>query len=177
MSSTRAQINLSLTASEEFTASEVPSAQTASERTLKSGSGNNLAQSLHATSTPAVTKPPVSLKITIGGAPTTINLAAIAAAVIPPTATRTVDMTTAKLVTCTLRTADDNDGAVTIAPGDADPYPIFGAGKDIDMPKGMQIALTSRIASQLPAVGAAVKNVKISGTSGDELYIDMLFGT
>lgn len=177
MSTVRAQVNLSLVAAEEFTTTEVPGAATVSERTLKRGSGNNVSLSLNATSVPAVTKPMISFAVTIAGT-ITLDLTAIAAAAIPATATRTVDLTGAKVVGFTLRAKSTNVAAINVAPGGSHPYPIFGTGNDIDVPKGLQITGCFRdVASQLPAVSGSVKNIDISGTNADVLYIDLLTGT
>ncbi len=177
MSSITAQVNLSVVAAEEFTTTEVPGAGTVSERTLRTGKGNNASLTLNGTSTPAITKPMISLTITISGT-ITLDLTAIAAVAIPATATRMVDLTGAKVVGFTLRAKSTNVAAINVAPGGSHPYPIFGAGNDIDVPKGLQIAGCFRdVASQLPAVSGTVKNIDISGTNADVLYIDLLTGT
>ena len=177
MSVTRAQINLSVLASEEFTAVEAPGAATVSERTLKAGGGNAASLQLNATSTPALTKPPISKEITIAGT-ITLDLTAIAAAAIPAAATRTVDLTGAKVVAFTLRGKSTNVAAINVAPGSSNPYPMFGTGNDIDVKPGLQISGSFRdVASTMPAVSSTVKNIDISGTNGDVLYLDLLFGT
>lgn len=179
MSTKRAQFTLSLTASEEFTAAEAPGAGTVSERTLKVGAGNNLSQQLTESSTPAITAAPISLEITIGGAATTLDLTAITGGVLPPSATRTIDLTGKKLVGYNLRAADDNADPITIGVGAAaDPYPIFGAGRDKDIEPGEQAAGCFRgVASSKPAVAAGVKEIEIDGTAADVLYLDLYFGT
>jgi hypothetical protein len=176
MSTKRAQFNLSFTGSEEFTAAEVPGAGTVSERTLKVGAGNTLANQVSETGTPLISGAPVSLTVTIAG-PITLDFTALAAAVLPPSATRTVDMTGKKLIGMHLRAKSDNAAVITVTPG-TDPYPIFGTAKDIDVPPGASVALCFRdVASSLPAVAAGVKDVDFSGTNDDVLYVDLFFGT
>lgn len=176
MSTIRAQVNLSVLASEEFTAVEVPSAGTVSERTLKSGGGNQASLQLSSTTTPSLTMPPISKTVTIAGT-ITLDLTAIAGAVVPPSATRTVDLTGAKLVAFTMRAADANAAAINVAPGAANPYPMFGTANDLDVKPGEQISGSFRaVASSKPAVSGTVKTLDISGTNGDILYLDLLFG-
>lgn len=177
MSTTRATIDLSVLAQEEFTATEVPGAGTVSERTLKTGGSNQASLQLSSSSTPSLTKPPISKTITIAGT-ITLDLTAIAAAAIPAAATRTVDLTGAKLVAFTLRAKSDNAAAINVAPGASNPYPMFGTANDLDVKPGEHISGSFRdVASSKPAVAGAVKTIDISGTDGDVLYLDLLFGT
>lgn len=177
MSSIRAQINLSVLASEEFTATEMPGAATVAERTLKAGGSNQANLQLNSTTTPAVTKPPISKVITISGT-VTIDLTAVAAAAIPAAATRTVDYTGAKLVGFTARGKSSNVAAINIAPGASNPYPMLGTGNDIDVKPGFQISAAFRdAASSCPAVSGTVKTLDITGTNGDILYLDLIFGS
>ena len=163
---------------EVFTAAEAPSAATESERTVNVGA-QNFAKSLGATTVPAVTGPPISRKITLGGGITTIDLTAAAVLAMPNSATRTYDFTGKKVVAFLLRTdAANNVAGVNIAPGAATPYPLFGTGNDITLlpDSALQFAFKAT-ASALPAVSGTVKHIDISGTSGDILYLDMYLGT
>lgn len=175
-SSTTVAVNLRVNGQEVHDAADVPSAANQAQRTVNTA-GNDLSTTLNATSTPAVTKPPISRKITIGGSPTDLDLTAIQGLTVPAGATRTLDMTGAKLVAAVFHAASANTGAVTIGPSGSNDYALFGASNDIDLPKGMQINLCHRIASQLPAVSGTAKIIRISGTSGDILYVDLYFGT
>lgn len=177
MSTTRAQINLSLLASEEFTATEMPAAGSVAERTLKIGGSNQVSLQLSDATTPAVNAAPISRVITIAGT-ITLDFTAIAAAVMPAGATRTLDLTGKKLVGFTLRAKSDNSAVINVAPGGSNPYPFFGTGNDIDVKPGQQICGVFRdVASSCPAVAAGVKTIDISGTNGNILYLDLLFGT
>lgn len=177
MSTKRAQVVFSVLHTEEFTAAEVPSAGSVSERTLRSGKGNDANLSLSESTTPAVNKAAISKTVTISGT-ITIDLTAVAAAAIPAAATRTVDLTGGKLVAFNMRAASANVAAINVAPGASNPYPMFGTGNDLDVKPGEQIAGSFRdVASSKPAVAGAVKTIDISGTNGDILYLDLLFGT
>lgn len=177
MSTMRGQINLSVLASEEFTAAEAPSAGAVSERTLRTGKGNALDQTLNSTTTPKITKPAISRSIELGGSPTVLNLTAVAAAAIPAAASRSIDLTGAKLVAFSLRADDENADPILVGPGaSSDTYDLFGTGIDLPISPGQQIAGSFRIAPDTPAVASGVKNIEISGTSGDILYLDLLFG-
>jgi hypothetical protein len=175
-STTTVSVNLRINGQEVHDAADVPSAANQSQRTVNTG-GNDLSQTLNATSTPAVTKPPISRKITLGGAPTDLDLTAIQGLTIPSGATRTLDMTGAKLVAAVFHAAAANTAAVNVGPSGSNDYALFGAGNDIDIPKGMQINIAARIASQLPTVGGTAKIIRLSGTSGDIINVDLYFGT
>lgn len=178
MSEISTQVRIEVLSSEVFTAAEVPGAGNVSERTLKTGRGNQTSLSLNGTSTPPVTKPTISKKIELGGSPTVLDLTAVAAAAIPAAATRTVDMTGAKLVSYSLRADDGNADPILVGPGgSSNTYDLFGTGIDLPIEPGQHIASAFRIASSLPTVGAGAKNIEISGTSGDDLYLDLVFGT
>lgn len=174
-STTTVSVNLRINGQELHDLADVPSAANQAQRTVNTG-GNDLSQTLTATSTPAVTKPPISRKITLGGSPTDLDLTAIQGLAIPAGATRSIDMTGAKLVAAVFRAADANVGAVTVGLSGSNDYAPFGAGNEIDIPKGLQIDISSRIAAQLPAVSSTAKIIRLSGTSGDIIYVDLYFG-
>jgi hypothetical protein len=178
MSATKVEFTIRATGREIFDATEAPSAASELQRTMTVGAATTLAKQLNSSSTPKVDKPPVSLKITLGGSPTTINLAAIAGLALPPSATRTLDMTGAKVVGAVMQAPVANVAAVNVAPGAGAPYPLFGAGNDVDVEPGETIGKCfAGIASNKPAVSGSVKNIDVSGTLGDVLYIDLYLGT
>jgi hypothetical protein len=174
-STTTVSVNLRINGQEVHDAADVPSAANQAQRTVNTG-GNDLSQTLSSTSAPSITKPPISRKVTIGGSPTDLDLTAIQGLTIPSGATRTLDMTGAKLVAAVFRAADANTGAVTVGPSGSNDYALFGSGNDIEVPKGLQINISSRIAAQLPAVSGTAKIIRLSGTSGDIIYVDLYFG-
>lgn len=89
-----------------------------------------------------------------------------------------VDGTGKKVQALRLRAPADNAAAVTVAGGDASPYEPFGAGNSLDVPPGGEI--TCYFAEQLDDVsdtsGSAAKNLKLSGTADDTLYVEILLG-
>jgi hypothetical protein len=178
MSATKVDVTIRGSGREIFDTTEAPSAASELQRTANVGSATSLSVSLNGNTTPKVDKPPVSLKITLGGSPTTINLTAIAGLALPPSATRTLDMTGAKVVGVFLDAPATNVAAVNVAPGASTPYPLFGTGNDVEIDRGETLGKAfGGIASNKPAVSPTVKNIDVSGTAGDVLYIDLYLGT
>jgi hypothetical protein len=177
MSTTTADLTLRVQGKEVFTPAEVPSAPDAQSRTLSAG-GASISSKLSSTSVPPITKPPVSLTITLGVGITTIDLTAVSGLSVPP-GTRTLDMTGARVALAMLKADPANTNPVNVAPGAANPYPLFGAGNDVNVDKGRVIASGyDGVASQQPLVSGTVKNIDISsGVAGDKLYLDLYFGT
>jgi hypothetical protein len=167
-----------LSGREVFTTAEAPSAANEENRTLRVGN-HNVNKALGATTTPAVTGPPISRAITLTSAVITqIDLTAAAVLSLPAAATRTYDFTAKKVVAFLIRTAAANNAAgVNIAPGAANPYPLFGTANDITLLPDSEIQFGFlATASALPAVSGTVKNIDITGTTGDIVYIDMYLG-
>lgn len=172
MSSTNATVSIQVLASEVFTASEVASGANEADRTIKSTV--KLAATLTSTTTPSVTKPPVYKSL---AATATIDLTAVQAAAMPNSATRSVDMTGAKVVGAVLKAGAANASAVNIAPGASNPYPLFGTANDIDLKPGMVVAIgLNGVASQLPAVSSTVKNIDVTISGSDTVEILLLLG-
>jgi hypothetical protein len=117
MSATTVEVTLRVKATEVFTAAEAPAAPDDQSRTLTTG-GLTLTARRNATTTPKVDKPPVSLTITLGGSPTTIDLTAVAGLGMPP-GLRTLDMTGAKVIDAVLRANATNVAPINVAPGAA----------------------------------------------------------
>lgn len=177
MSTTKVEVTLRLAGREIFTAAEAPGAASEQERTARTGNAS-ISDAHSPTTTPRVDKPPVSLEITLGGSPTQIDLTAVAGLALPPSATRTLDLTGAKVVDVLLSAPATNVAAVNVAPGAANPYPLFGTGNDIDVAPGETIASGFKgVATSKPAVSGTVKRIDVSGTSGDKLKIDLYLGT
>lgn len=174
-STTTVSIGLRCSGQEVHDAADFPAGASQAQRTVNI-SGNDYSATLTATSIPPVTKPPVSRKITLGGSPTDIDLTAVQGLAVPASATRTLDMTGAKLTAFVLRADAENDDPVTVGPSGSNDYALFGAGNEIDIPPGVQINGVCRAASEFPAVGGTAKIIRVSGTSGDILYADLYFG-
>lgn len=173
MSSTTATIVLNLSAAEVFTSTEFPAGASEADRTIRSTL--KLTQSMSSSTTPKVDKPPISQKI---AATTTIDLTAVQGAVMPSTATRSIDLTSAKIVAAIFRAKTTNTSAVNIAPGGSDPYPIFGTGNDIDLKPGMVVGVGfDGVATTLPAVSSTVKNITVTIAGSDSVEVILLAGT
>jgi hypothetical protein len=177
MSSTYLDLKLRADAREIFTAGEAPSARNESERTLRGGQAP-AGQTLGPDSTPAIEGPPISRQITLAGSTVTIDLTAAAVLALPGSASRTHDFSAKKVVCVVLRADGDNADPITVAPGVSNPYAIFGASKDIDIAPGMTVAaFFADVPSSLPAVAGGAKEIDISGTTADILYVDLYLGT
>lgn len=180
MSSTSLDLSFRCTGREVFTAAEAPAAGTEQQRTLQTGT-NGFSKTLNGSSTPKLDQPLISREITLGGA-TTLDLAAIAALALPSAATRTVDLTGKKLKAVLLRSKSTNNAAgINIAPGAANPYPMFGAGNDITLYPDAELMMAFRATEPpagIPAVAAGAKEIDLTpGAAGDVLYIELYFGT
>jgi hypothetical protein len=73
---------------------------------------------------------------------------------------------------------DGNTGDITIQGGDSDPYELFGSGLSVEIPPGgSQI---NYFADQLADVGltsgVTATDIKVSGTTGDVVDIEMVIG-
>lgn len=178
MSATKLNLTLRLEGQEIFTTVEAPFAVTAAQRTLSIG-GNNLSARLGASSTPKIDKQPVSLLITLGSGVTTIDLTAIAGLAMPPGATRTLDMTAAKLVAWIIAADADNTNDVLVDGAVLTPYPLFGSGKSrLFNPGEVAASCFNGVASGKPLVSSTVKNIGLSsGHAGDIVGLDLYFGT
>lgn len=158
------------TATEILDAASVANAATADGRTLRSDA-LNVTQSLSGSTTPPVNNV-VQLNLAGTGAAQTINLTAA-----PKSAGRTADLSGKKLVALILKAPAANVSAVTIAPGAANPYPPFGAGKSILLDPGevLQKTFLKDKATAKPAVAGAVKNIDITIAVGDTLAALLIF--
>lgn len=172
MSSKTVEVSLSFTSVEILTALEAPSAKTDSERTIRQ-SAMATKLTLNGTSLPAVTQPASVQTLTMTGSAVQVDLTALAGLAMPPTATRTLDLTGAKIIAFHFRPRSSNVGAITVAPGAATPYPLFGTAHPITLQPGQEIGCAfSGVASTLPAVSPTVKRIDFTGTMGD--LIDVL---
>ena len=177
MSSTFLETTLRFNAREVFTAAEAPAAATEEHRTLRAGA-HSLSKTYGLTTIPKVDKPPISRTITLTtGVPVTIDLTAAAALVLPNGATRNVDYTGAKVKAWLIRTKKENAANVTIG-GGANPYELFGAAVSLVLGKDAELVMAFReTESNLAAVAAGAKNLRLDGTTGDVVYVDLILGT
>ena len=167
------QVDLDLNGTEVLDAVDAPAASDEDKRTLKAN-GFGLSATLDASSTPAAEVGPIVQEITIGSGTTTIDLTAAPL----QGEGRVADCTGKKLIGYFFHADKDNSGDVTIAEGASNGYPLFGSGNDLVLGPGRQEgAAVSGVASPYTAVASGDKTLDISGTSGDKLTVEMIFGT
>jgi hypothetical protein len=161
---------LNMTGAEVLDTTDVPSGNATSDRQLTHNALNTSGQ-LSSSTSPDV-EFAVTQEITISGT-TTIDLTAA-----PKSASRTQDLTGKKLVSMIIEADANNSGNTTVAPGSANPYPLFGSGNSILVLPGETIGKTIRsgTATNHPAVSGTVKNIDVSGTASDVVKILMYFG-
>lgn len=175
MSTTRASIQQAVTATEILDQSETPAAASDQGRTLQYGAFN-VSSSLTDQTTPAIEAPPAAARIELDNSgATTLDLTAMPLA---RDASKTHDYTGKRVVAAILKAGAANAGAITIAPGASDPYPLFGAGNEVDLAPGMALQISFvGVGSGAPAVASGAKTIDISGTEGDALDVFFLLGT
>jgi hypothetical protein len=179
MSTTEGQITLLLDGTESLTTAESPGA-TAQQRQLRTGGKGLNRVTLTSASTPKLDKPLIAFLITgNSGSPTTIDLTAVQAMANPIGSTRLKDLTGAKIKAFLFETDAANVGTVTIAPGGSNPYPLYGAAKDIILGPGrVEASAFKGIESNLAAVAAGAKTITFTfGTTGDKIYVELWPGT
>lgn len=115
----------------------------------------------NAGSTPAVSAHAASQQALTAGA-ATIDLTALTGA-----NGVSVDMTGKKIEFVKLIAAADNGAAITVEPGAANGYNLFGASFAIVLQPGQEI--TVKLAEGAPDVGATAKEIDLSGTGDDSL--------
>lgn len=174
MSTSTAAVRMQATIREILTALEAPQATNEAGRTLEHGA-YNLSRTLSASSTPALESPPSAQDITITAGTTTLDLTALKLARDNGT---TYDYTGKKVIGAIFKTDPDNAGAVTIAPGSSNPYPLFGATNEKDIGPGrMDMFFFDEVGSNLAAVSGSAKTIDITGTEDDVVTVVLLFGT
>lgn len=164
-------VDLSMNTTEVLDATDVPAGSSANDRTLRHN-GFNLSVALNVDSEPKVSRV-VPIKITLGGS--TYELVLTAA---PKSAGRSEDLTGKKVVGWIAQADAENDDPIVIAPGDDDPYPLIGDDNAQELQPGETRAscFVTGTATPLPAVAPTVKQIDISGTAGDVLYLQLLLG-
>jgi len=122
----------------------------------------------------------VADELTIGGAATTIDLTSDAPVIGAvdgngdPAASE--DLTGKKLMAVILETPTTNTDPVTVKPGAANGYDLFGASitQGIKLPKGENLQKVCS-QTQYDAVAAGDKNITFDGTNGDVIRYILIF--
>jgi len=70
------------------------------------------------------------------------------------------------------------NATMNIAPGGANPYPLFGTGNDVDVPAHATIDnwIAFSLLEGLPDVSGTVKNITITGTGTQSFKIGIVLG-
>lgn len=130
------------------------------------------AATLSASTTPPVTKT-FSDDIALVAGAGTLNLSTLAG----PLST-TIDFTGLKVQVIKLVAASTNTGGITVAKGDAQPYNLFGednvSSETVEVLPGDAVLIVHNETTE--DVGAAIKNIKFTGTGTDTLRIMLVAG-
>jgi hypothetical protein len=108
-----------------------------------------------------------------GAASTTIDLTAL-----DDIEGATITAAGKKVQMVRLQAQDTNVDVITVAGGDSDPYELFGAGNSVDIQPGQEVYLY--FPDVLPDIGTTsgvtATDIKISGTGGDVLNVEIGIG-
>jgi hypothetical protein len=101
----------------------------------------------------------------------------------PTTGVAGVDATGKRLLWIEIYVDPATAAAVNVAPGAANPYPLFGAANDFDLPPGVAMIVNQRKesdgtapAARFPAVAGAVKTLDVTITGAGTVYWHAGFG-
>lgn len=145
-------------------------APAASDQTVNTNQFNPDQSSYSPTTTPPVKYHcAFTLKLVAGAK--SIDLTAVAEAATGVT----IDGTGLKVQAFRIRGAPGL-GALTISPGAANPYPMFGAAKSIIYPAGCTKAWCFEFDGKLSPIGAAAKEIDFSGVGTEEFPVDLYIG-
>jgi hypothetical protein len=92
---------------------------------------------------------------------------------LPGTADAVVNANGLKLQALLVANREGN-ATLNIAGGDANPYPLFGAGNDVDVPAGGRLAFY--FPEGLPDVSGTAKTVKFTGSGTQSFDLLVVFG-
>lgn len=161
----------SIRINEEVTAVLTLEAPQVEGQQVNTNSLNTSNRTLDDTTSPAVTKYGC-VDVTLGASATEIDLTALA-----DIEGNSQNCTGLKVQGMRVITDPDNDGNVTVGPGDTNGYDIFtngGSAAGIDFEPDSDVL--HRWNEQKPDVSASDKIIKISGTEGDIASIEVWLG-
>lgn len=73
-----------------------------------------------------------------------------------------------------IQAAADNAAVVNVAPGDTNPYALFGSANDVDVPPAG--LLHARFNDELADVASGAKNIKLTVGHGDVVSVEIILG-
>lgn len=149
---------------------------TAAQRTVTS-SDYDLNETLDSTTTPAVDDL-MAYQLNLSGGTDTIDFtaAAIIGAESAGAPAASEDLTGKRVCHVEFECPTTNSYEVTIAPGAANPYPIFGAANDFTLKPDSKFAYTVH-SNALPTISSTVKTIDITGNAADVLNLKIAFET
>ncbi len=150
-----------------MTANETVTLDSASDATITQSGFNLSGVRLNSASTPAVTKSAYHDYAFTAGA-VTIDLTALADAV-----NVAFSGTGLKVQTVIIKNPTGN-GAITLVPGAANPYNLFGAAFKIIIPAGSWVG--AYMPEGTPDVAGGAKNIDVTGTGTETFYIGFTLG-
>lgn len=107
--------------------------------------------------------------ITATGVPEVIDLTAL------PSIDANIDGTTKKVQGIRIQGASTNVGTLTIAPGAATPYELFGTTNTVIIP-GKTRVLKLMVEDDLAAISSSLKHIDVTGTINDVWKIEIILG-
>ncbi len=172
MSTNTLSATIDLTGTETLDTADFPAAGQTSDRTLRTG-GLAVSCELSATTTPALQIQPVQISLTIGAAPTDIDLTVVDIGI-----GRDVSMSGKRLIAWMVSTSASNTGAISIAPKGTNGYNIWGAadGKYYFQPGETIGSVISGAAGARAQVGASTNYITVTGTQDDTCELLLWFG-
>lgn len=87
----------------------------------------------------------------------------------------TIDGTGLKVQAFRIRGAAGNS-ALTISPGAANPYTMFGAGNDLEYPADCALAFQFEFDETLADIAAGAKEIDLAGTGTEQFQIEFILG-
>ena len=128
----------------------------------------NTSLSLKSDSTPAISKMAAFVQALTGGA-ATIDLTALTG-----TNGATVDGTGLKVQAIKLKSKDANENTISVEPGVANPYDMFGSDFKVTLSPGQEVTLFGNEAT--PDISGTDKTLDLAGTGVEELEVIVVMG-
>lgn len=164
-------MSATITPSISLTAVETIALAASPEASIQQSGFNCSGPKFSATTTPPVTHASYQ-SLALAGGTRDIDLTALPNAVNVPQ-----DCTGKKVQTILIKNPAGND-AITISPGGANPYPLFGTGNSVVVPGHATIDtfLAMVVPEGLPDVAAGAKIITVTGTGTQSFHIGLTLG-
>lgn len=156
-----------VTATETLDSADAPASSTANR--IVTHNGYNTALTLSASTTPPVTKVAAFSQALTGGA-ATIDLTALDGTI------GTVDGTGLKLQVLKLKAPTTNTATLTATKGASNGYGLDSAGATWTIPLAPGAECTLYLDDDPPDISSTVKNIDLSGTGTESIYVEAVLG-